>query len=302
MRILRSRTSGFLFRSRHNGQGKILSFLVMAPSVMPQHFTPLHYTDQSGVSHDAKMNPRGASDARSAGALMGRFDAIPDRTTTRELSLEDIRTPQPPPPHGMKPIRSHVPKSRPKAGPQQWTFTPVSSFSQNDPTRHKANAPVFGLRPSGKRVVGLPGLWTGDTVISATGLVGYATKEEDVFGSPNATVRVHKPWGDGFEMSDWVERPGYGQPPEYLSRIASLSGTMTGASIVDGFGAHSGAASDFGASRPTTAPVPQDSRYDSRPSTAASTFVRPLMAMSIETIRQTEHPIHWRKLIRRSNR
>ena len=301
----------------------------------------------SGVALGTSMNKRAASYSRSAGVLPGRYDAVPDHSpTTRELSLEMIRTPPPPSSRPYTPAMEPYARFtngqaslRPTGKPS--SMSQISSFG-GSLTKHSTPSFGFGVRPKGQAVKGLPGAWNGATVKSATGLTGYALKPYDVFGAPNATVRVHTPWMSGGvpELLDWSERPGFGRSPDYLSTIASQASLMAGnppdfATDDDGDdddeegddggddGRGDAAAREMGwapegsgsvgspAWPPPRSPAGQRSLVSrgsnrsaglasSRPSTANSTFLKPVMRLSFETIRLTEHPLLWQRALKRT--
>lgn len=278
------------------------------------------------------MNMRATSASRSAGVLSGRYDAFPEHSpTTRQLSLEMIRTPPPVSDRPYVPAKSPYPRhengrSGLRPVPTQFTYSAVSSFG-GSLTKHSASSFGFGVRPKEQRVKGIPGGWNGATVQSATGLTGYALKAYDVFGSPNATMRAHTPWAHGgvAELEDWSTRPGFGKRPEYLQNIPSKASLMAGNApdgpeaegddeeemdgadlggvdaVDDGDGGGAAAAVfPRHVSQRSLASRGSAGQLSSRPSTANSTFLKPVMRMSFETIRLTEHPLLWKRALRQS--
>ena len=95
-------------------------------------------------------------------------------------------------------------------------------------------------------------------------LVGRETHEDNIYGAPSAVMHAHKAWGingSALTLHNWIERPGFGQVPEYLSQQRMRA-----------------AAEDRQGSMEYLHVLPQHK--------------------SESTMRATEHPLQWKKMRR----
>ena len=96
-------------------------------------------------------------------------------------------------------------------------------------------------------------------------LVGRETHEDNIYGAPSAVMHAHKAWGingSALTLHNWIERPGFGQVPAYLSAQQRMRA----------------AAEDRQGSMEYLHVLPQH--------------------MSESTMRATEHPLQWKKMRR----
>ena len=95
-------------------------------------------------------------------------------------------------------------------------------------------------------------------------LVGRETHDDNIYGAPTAVMHAHKAWGingSALTLHNWIERPGFGKVPEYLSQQRMRA-----------------AAEDRQGSMESLHVLPQHK--------------------SESTMRATEHPLQWKKMRR----
>jgi hypothetical protein len=110
--------------------------------------------------------------------------------------------------------RRHIPPPfrLPSSGPGTLS-DPRSSFGSQT-LRASAPSPPFGRRTdsNGKSI---------KYVTSRTDLLGVITKNNDIFGSPDIKLPVHKEWqgksSASMNVGNWMQRDGFGTVPQYLT-------------------------------------------------------------------------------------
>jgi hypothetical protein len=174
--------------------------------------------------------------------------------------------------------RTATPMALPSWGQPSWTckIHPVSAFGpQPDSLRPGPPNPRLDLTGRNDKQFRAP------VPLCVSGLYGFATRREDVFGRPKATMFAHKPWSPE-RYSRWTERPGYGVMPRYpWQREQGEEGDETAATTNE---------------QPLEeTPAKSLLRSPSFASVTSSVGTKMELQMSVATIRLTEHPLLWKK-------